>query len=143
MSNIKKRVAVCISMSKRDVALSRLAAEHDGAKIRSLAGEERQGWQEAVAIVEGGRGERESERRSLDLIFRMKDSSSRAFTRSTRAFQRLPEYEQETARDDNAEELCVSRIVFRLLDAREGRKRGGRLTNSRATCGYLGKLNRH
>lgn len=130
-------------MSKRDVALSRLAAEHDGAKIRSLAGEERQGWREAVAIVEGGRGERESERRSLDLIFRMKDSSSRAFTRSTRAFQRLPEYEQETARDDNAEELCVSRIVFRLLDAREGRKRGERLTNSRATCGYLGKLNRH
>jgi len=38
----------------------------------------------------------------------MKDSSSRAFTRSTRAFQHLPEYEQETARDDNAEELYVA-----------------------------------
>lgn len=71
--------------------------------------------------------EKERRRRSLDLIFRMKDSSSRAFTRSTRAFQRLPEYEQETARDDNAEELYVAfpalyfdeserRITQRIVD---------------------------
>lgn len=100
-------------MSKRDVVLSRLAMEHDGAKIRSLAGEERQGWQEVVVVVmekeeEEEEEEKERRRRSLDLIFRMKDSSSRAFTCSTRAFQRLPEYEQETARDDNAEELYVA-----------------------------------
>lgn len=63
-------------------------------------------------MAEGGvkdeKEEKERRRRSLDLIFRMKDSSPRAFTRSTRAFQRLPEYEQETARDDNAEELYVA-----------------------------------
>jgi len=69
---------------------------------------------------DGGREERE--RQSLDLIFRMKDSSSRAFTRSTRAFQRLPEYEQEMARDDNAEELNVAFLAL-YLAKREKRKR--------------------
>jgi len=69
-----------------------------------------------------GEGREERERRSLDLIFRMKDSSSRAFTRSTRAFQRLPEYEQEMARDDNAEELNVTFLAL-YLSKREKRKR--------------------
>jgi len=57
----------------------------------------------------------------------MKDSSSRAFTRSTRAFQHL-EYEQETARDDNAEELYVAFVFCILLciltNAREGKRSG-------------------
>lgn len=52
VSNIK-RVAVCISMSNRDVR-ARLATEHDRARIRGLAGEERQG---RVAEGEGGGGE--------------------------------------------------------------------------------------
>lgn len=72
-----------------------------------------------VVVVEGKK-EKEKRRQSLDLIFRMKDSSPRAFTRSTRAFQHLPEYEQETARD-NAEELMFPALY---LDKYERRKRG-------------------
>lgn len=59
VSNIK-RVTVCISMSKRDVVLSRLAMEHDGAKIRSLAGEERQGAGGEGGGGGGGEEERET-----------------------------------------------------------------------------------
>lgn len=70
--------------------------------------------------------EKERRRLSLDLIFRMKDSSSRAFTRSTRAFQRLPEYEQETARDDNAEE---PRVTFPALYLGECEIKKGRLVD--------------
>lgn len=74
-----------------------------------------------MAVVEEKK-EKERRRRSLDLIFRMKDSSPRAFTRSTRAFQHLPEYEQETARDDNAEELTFPALY---LDECKRRKCGG------------------